>query len=70
MQTADWLDWADNQADLSVCKVHKSIISFVILRLKYIKITQNKSYNTLSYGNMIFPHNKQCCFISKIYRKQ
>ena len=33
----DWSDWADNQADL--CQAHKSIVSFVMLRLKYIKVT-------------------------------
>ena len=34
--------------------MHKTIVSFVMRRLNYIKITQNKSYNTLSHGNMIF----------------
>ena len=35
----DLSDWVDNQADLSLRQVHKSIVSFVKLRLKYSRIT-------------------------------
>ena len=37
--------------------MYKSIVKFVMLRLKYIKKTK-KSYKTLPYGNMSFPQNQ------------
>ena len=40
-------DRANNQADLSLCQVHKSVIGFVMLRLKYIK-TKNKNKNKIN----------------------
>ena len=36
VHSKDWSDWADAQADLSLCRAHTHFVGFVMLRPKYI----------------------------------
>ena len=47
----DWSDWADAQADLSLCWAHTHFVGFVMSRLICVLVGSHNSKDSFSHGN-------------------